>query len=141
MARLSQDLRNARRRGLILFGILFAFSACGGDESTTPHDAPKPEGLIYLHRGARLEAPEGTMPCLQATHRQGADGIEIDLRRTLDGVLVNYHDDDTFLHGDGFLPVEAISYAEFRSLDMGAWYGRAFRGAVDVDRKRTRLNS
>ena len=48
--------------------------------------------LLIAHRGAAQRAPENTVEAFADARRQGADGIEFDVRRTLDGVLVISHD-------------------------------------------------
>ncbi|MBW3577770.1 MAG: glycerophosphodiester phosphodiesterase [Actinobacteria bacterium] len=50
--------------------------------------------LHYAHRGGALEAPENTMRAFRAGVRAGADGLELDVRCTADGVLVVAHDRD-----------------------------------------------
>lgn len=48
--------------------------------------------LVLAHRGARRRAPENTVEALVAARSLGADGVEFDVRRTRDGVLVLHHD-------------------------------------------------
>lgn len=48
--------------------------------------------FVLGHRGAPRVAPENTMEAFSAAARLGADGIELDVRRTGDGVLVVHHD-------------------------------------------------
>ena len=48
--------------------------------------------LIFAHRGARLTAPENTEVAFQLAGELGADGIELDVRLTADGVAVIHHD-------------------------------------------------
>src|SRR5437867_273987 len=48
---------------------------------------------IVCHRGAWLFAQENTLEAYRATFELGADGNEIDIRVTRDGVLVCFHDD------------------------------------------------
>ncbi len=115
---------------MILPFLALVVVACGSARPQTAENEPwKRDGnIVFLHRGARLEAPEGTLPAYEAALRQGADGVEVDLRRTVDGVIVNYHDETTYLHGGGYLPVEEMSYAEFLELDLGFRFSRRFGG-------------
>lgn len=48
--------------------------------------------VVLAHRGARRVAPENTLAAFAAARAQGADGVELDVRRTRDGVLVIHHD-------------------------------------------------
>jgi hypothetical protein len=48
---------------------------------------------IMCHRGAVEFAHENTLEAYRATFELGADGNEIDIRETKDGVLVCFHDD------------------------------------------------
>ena len=47
----------------------------------------------YAHRGASEYYPENTLWSFYAGLEMGADGIETDIQRTSDGVLVLHHDD------------------------------------------------
>ena len=49
--------------------------------------------VVMVHRGAAAFAPENTLEAYAAALDYGADGCEVDLRRTADGVLVLFHDD------------------------------------------------
>ncbi len=51
--------------------------------------------LVLAHRGANRVAPENTVPAMAAAVELGADGVELDVHRTADGVLVVRHDADT----------------------------------------------
>jgi glycerophosphoryl diester phosphodiesterase len=48
--------------------------------------------LVIGHRGAPLVAPENTVGSFRAAIDLGADGIELDVRRTADGRLAVVHD-------------------------------------------------
>lgn len=48
--------------------------------------------LIFGHRGSPREAPENTIESYRRAFDGGADGIELDVRVTRDGVLVCHHD-------------------------------------------------
>lgn len=49
--------------------------------------------INYAHRGASEYAPENTLSSFCLGLLQGANGIETDVQRTKDGVLVLFHDD------------------------------------------------
>src|SRR5436305_5677398 len=48
--------------------------------------------LVLAHRGASRRAPENTIEAFRLARELGADGVELDVRRTSDGVLVLSHD-------------------------------------------------
>ncbi len=48
--------------------------------------------LVLAHRGASRAAPENTIPAFIKARELGADGVELDVRRTDDDVLVVHHD-------------------------------------------------
>jgi glycerophosphoryl diester phosphodiesterase len=52
-----------------------------------------PGTLVYAHRGDRSRAADNTIEAYTLAIEAGADGIELDVRRTRDGVLVVSHDD------------------------------------------------
>jgi glycerophosphoryl diester phosphodiesterase len=47
---------------------------------------------IIAHRGASHERPENTLPAFDRALELGADGVELDVHLTADGVLVVHHD-------------------------------------------------
>lgn len=49
--------------------------------------------MIYGHRGARAHTRENTVEAFSLAVEQGADGVELDLRRSGDGALIVHHDD------------------------------------------------
>lgn len=66
---------------------------------------------IIGHRGARGLAPENTLAAIEAGITAGADELEIDVRVTLDGVPVLWHDPAA-----GKLPIASTSYAKLKKL-------------------------
>jgi glycerophosphoryl diester phosphodiesterase len=48
---------------------------------------------LIFHRGAVRQAPENTLEAYAVAIDMGADGVEIDIHRTRDGVLILQHDD------------------------------------------------
>lgn len=49
---------------------------------------------MWAHRGASADAPENTRAAFAEAERQGADGIECDVRRCKSGELLVFHDED-----------------------------------------------
>ncbi|WP_462186222.1 MULTISPECIES: glycerophosphodiester phosphodiesterase [unclassified Frankia] len=47
---------------------------------------------VLGHRGSRVPGPENTVEAVDAALRVGADGVEVDVRRSADGDLVCVHD-------------------------------------------------
>ncbi len=47
---------------------------------------------IVAHRGASATHPENTLAAFEAARHQGASGVELDVRRTANEVLVVHHD-------------------------------------------------
>ena len=83
--------------------------------------------LVIAHRGDRSAAPENTLPAFQCALSAGADGVELDVRLTQDGQLVVFHDYRLDRTSDGHGRVMDRTLAEVRSLDVGSWFGPAFK--------------
>ncbi len=69
-----------------------------------------PAPLVYAHRGDRSRAPDNTLKAYQLAVEAGADGIELDVRRTSDGELIMSHDD----RYPGHAPFVEMTLAEVR---------------------------
>lgn len=80
---------------------------------------------IMVHRGAVAFAPENTLEAYAAAMDYGADGVEIDIRSTADGVLVLFHDDmlDRLTSGTGRL--NSYNYCDLLQLELRNLYGTA----------------
>src|SRR4051812_6725756 len=50
--------------------------------------------LVLAHRGASAQAPANTLEAFALARTLGADGVELDVRRTADDILVVHHDPD-----------------------------------------------
>ena len=81
--------------------------------------------VVIVHRGASAFAPENTLEAYAAALDYGADGCEMDLRGTADGVLVLFHDDMLDRLTDGFGTVNQLTYYELLSLRPQLRYRRA----------------
>ena len=71
--------------------------------------------LIFGHRGAAAYAPENSRAAYELAAAQGADGVELDVRRTADGRLIVHH--DSTIAGLG--PIIEHTAAELRRNDPG----------------------
>jgi len=80
--------------------------------------------LIIGHRGASAVAPENTMAAFREAIAAGADGIEFDVRLTLEGVPVVIH--DSTLHRTANLPqrIADLTWDELKTVDIGSWFAR-----------------
>ena len=74
--------------------------------------------INYAHRGASEYAPENTLSSFYLGLQQGANGIETDIQKTKDGVLVLFHDDtvDRVTNGSGKLC--DYTYEELKKLKI-----------------------
>ena len=84
--------------------------------------------INYAHRGASEYAPENTLSSFYLGLVQGANGIETDVQRTKDGVLVLFHDDTVDRVSDGQGKLSDFTLAELEKLKI---YGNNTRGFYD----------
>ncbi len=105
--------------------------------------------LILGHRGAPFQAPENTLRSFDVAMESGADGVELDLQLTGDGVLVVHHDavvrrPSTPGDRGGEHEIAELSLAEFRRLAPGwptfpetlEWFKRWPRAHLNVELKK-----
>ena len=79
--------------------------------------------FVVAHRGASASRPEHTLAAYDLALREGADGVECDVRLTRDGHLVCVHDRRLDRTSSGAGLVSAMTLAELRQLEYGAWHG------------------
>jgi glycerophosphoryl diester phosphodiesterase len=84
--------------------------------------------FIWAHRGASARAPENTLVAFREAATAGADGLELDVHLSRDGVPVVIHDDTVDRTTNGSGAVDALTFREIRALDAGSWFGRQFAG-------------
>jgi len=99
-----------------------------------------------VHRGASAFAPENSLQAYAAAMDFGADGCEVDIRRTRDGVLVLFHDEALDRVTDGFGAVSQLAYRELCTLHPRTAFGRpasatppTFPALLDLARQRAML--
>jgi glycerophosphoryl diester phosphodiesterase len=75
--------------------------------------------LIFAHRGGAKLAPENTMRAIDHGLALGADGIEIDVQLSADGIPVVIHDHTLDRTTDAAGPVQDLTAAQLASVDAG----------------------
>src|SRR6188768_816991 len=75
--------------------------------------------LVFAHRGGARLAPENTMPALDNGIAHGADGFEIDVQLSADGIPVVIHDHTLDRTTDHSGPVSNLTAAELEGVDAG----------------------
>jgi glycerophosphoryl diester phosphodiesterase len=86
--------------------------------------------MMIAHRGARSLAPENTISAAEKALESRADGWELDVAMSKDGVLVVLHDDTLERTSNvaeifperGPWSVYDFSLDEFQQLDFGSWF-------------------
>jgi glycerophosphoryl diester phosphodiesterase len=91
---------------------------------------------VIAHRGSSGIAPENTEAAISAAIKQHADFVEIDVQRTKDGRLVNFHDctmerstdvEERF-PGRSSYRVSDFTWDELQTLDAGSWFHEKYAG-------------
>lgn len=90
---------------------------------TSPDDALAGHPYVVAHRGASAGRPEHTLAAYDLALKEGADGVECDVRLTRDGHLVCVHDRRLDRTSTGAGLVSTMTLAQLRELDYGEWHG------------------
>jgi glycerophosphoryl diester phosphodiesterase len=84
-----------------------------GDRRRSP--APASDVLVLAHRGAPVPGhAENSVAAVSAALDRGADGVEVDVRLTADGVLVCSHDPEVLSSTYQKVDVATSTYADLR---------------------------
>ena len=77
---------------------------------------------MFAHRGSSVAEPEHTLAAYLRAIKEGADGLECDVRLTRDGQLVCVHDRrlDRVSNGRGLVSTSTL--AQLSELDFGSWH-------------------
>jgi glycerophosphoryl diester phosphodiesterase len=81
-------------------------------------DARQP--LVFAHRGGMTLGPENTIPTFDAGMKSGADGLELDVHLSADGIVVVHHDPTLERTTRGAGPIAAKTAAELARFDVPA---------------------
>jgi len=84
---------------------------------TTHRERP----LVIAHRGASADVAEHTLYAYEKALRDGADGLECDVRLTADGHLVCVHDRTVDRTSNGSGVVSTLELQQLKDLDFGSW--------------------
>ena len=84
--------------------------------------------INYAHRGASQYSPENTLRAFYMGLEMHANGIETDIQRTKDGVLVLHHDDSLMRIAGDPRAICDCTYDQLLEMDFGVWRGQNFAG-------------
>ena len=81
--------------------------------------------MVLGHRGRPrpVHSPENTLASVAAALDGGADGVEVDVRLTRDGIAVCCHDDDLTRVGGAVTSVRATPWAALRDVVLPGGHG------------------
>jgi glycerophosphoryl diester phosphodiesterase len=79
---------------------------------------------VVAHRGSSELEAEHTLKAYRRALKDGADGLEADVRLTADGHLVCVHDRRIDRTSNGRGPVSALPLTELEKLDWASWKNR-----------------
>lgn len=92
-------------------------------------DRPQPRlPKVIGHRGAALRAPENTLAGFRKAAALGCKAVEFDVRLSLEGAPVVFHDDTLERVTNGSGRVGATALSALKALDAGASFDPAYRG-------------
>jgi glycerophosphoryl diester phosphodiesterase len=77
---------------------------------------------VVAHRGASTDRPEHTIGAYELALKEGADGLECDIRLSRDGEIVCVHDRTLNRTSNGRGTVSALSLEELKKFDYGSWH-------------------
>jgi glycerophosphoryl diester phosphodiesterase len=134
-------------RAIVAVVALAVIAAAGGWLALSQTDG-RATIEVTAHRGASAVAPENSLAAFRAAIDADADWIELDVQRMRDGRLLVLHDADFMRVGRDSRKVGEVTAADLAAIDIGAWYGDAFRGerpplldgVIALARGRCRIN-
>lgn len=111
--------------GSFLLSAIVALPGCCPPPCAPIGDQPAFESdgvLVIAHRGGAGLWPENTLFAFHEAVALGVDVLEMDLRETLDGVLIIMHDATVDRTTDGTGRVDRLTLEEIQTLDAGYWW-------------------
>ena len=89
---------------------------------SAPHRPSRDRPLVYAHRGGAALRPENTIDAFDHGLSVGADGLELDVHLSRDGVVVVHHDETLERTTDARGPIAAFTADELARVDAGYWF-------------------
>jgi glycerophosphoryl diester phosphodiesterase len=86
----------------------------------------RPGPLVIAHRGDSRACPENTLAAFASAAAAGADGIELDVRLSADGIPVVCHDATLARFGGGARRLSRRTLADLGRDSVGAWFAPRF---------------
>jgi len=83
--------------------------------------------LVFAHRGGCALGPENTIAAFDLGMAAGADGLELDVHLSADGVVVVHHDKTLDRTTNGAGPLARLTAAELAAVDAGCRFEDAGR--------------
>jgi glycerophosphoryl diester phosphodiesterase len=84
--------------------------------------SPRNRPLVYAHRGGAALRPENTIAAFDNGLSLGADGLELDVHLSRDGVVVVHHDATLDRTTSARGPLAALTAQELAGVDAGHWF-------------------
>ncbi|MDF2652259.1 MAG: glycerophosphodiester phosphodiesterase [Paenibacillus sp.] len=88
--------------------------------------------MIQGHRGSSEHYPENTLLSFKKAIEEGANAIEMDIKKTADGEFIVMHDKTVDRTTGGTGLVNELDSAYILGLDAGAWKGAEFANRPDT---------
>ncbi|KAL5018305.1 hypothetical protein ScPMuIL_004027 [Solemya velum] len=101
-----------RELGFVPVGVPSTASSDGKGGVETENKA-----FVIAHRGGGADSPENTIEAIKQAAKNGADGVEVDLEFTKDGVAVLIHDDTVDRTTDGKGRITELTYSHVLTLN------------------------
>jgi glycerophosphoryl diester phosphodiesterase len=100
---------------------------------THAEDVDSRHPFVVAHRGASGSRPEHTLAAYDLALREGADGVECDVRLTRDGHLVCVHDRKLDRTSTGAGLVSMMTLAQLNELEYGSWHESGYADGTQGD--------
>ena len=112
---------------LTVSGILYAYDRIHSGAIAAARGAIS-ESKITSHRGFSYQAPENTLPAIEAAIDSMSDYVEIDVQETKDDVVVVFHDASLKRITGQKGGLWEYTYGDLLMMDFGGWFSEEFAG-------------